>query len=73
MEGSYIVIRKNNQSGKLTIKKKIVLLKLINLINGYMRTPKIEALHRLIDYFNLNKYLNLIIYEVDKSNILNKS
>jgi hypothetical protein len=73
MEGSYIVIRKNNQSGKLTIKKKIVLLKLINLINGYMRTPKIEALHRLIDYFNLNKYLNLIKYEVDKSNILNKS
>jgi len=23
-----------------------------NLINGYMRTPKIEALHRLIDWLN---------------------
>jgi hypothetical protein len=24
-------------------------LKIINLINGYMRTPKIEALHRAIN------------------------
>jgi LAGLIDADG DNA endonuclease family protein len=49
LEGGYIVLRKNNKSGRLIIKKKSVLLKLINLINGYMRTPKIEALHRLID------------------------
>jgi DNA-binding transcriptional regulator WhiA len=25
------------------------IIKIINLINGYMRTPKIEALHRLIN------------------------
>ncbi len=31
-------------------KKKDVLI-LINLINGYMRTPKIEALHRAINWF----------------------
>jgi LAGLIDADG endonuclease len=49
LEGGYIVLRINNKSGRLIIKKKSVLLKLINLINGYMRTPKNEALHRLID------------------------
>jgi hypothetical protein len=27
-------------------------LKLINIINGYMRTPKIEALHRAINWYN---------------------
>jgi hypothetical protein len=26
--------------------------KIINIINGYMRTPKIEALHRAINWFN---------------------
>lgn len=52
LEGGYISIRPNNKSGRLFIKKKVILLKLINLINGYMRTPKIEALHRIIQWFN---------------------
>jgi hypothetical protein len=52
LEGGYITIRPNNKSGRLFIKKKVILLKLINLINGYMRTPKIEALHRIIQWFN---------------------
>jgi hypothetical protein len=33
------------------IQKKEDVLILINLINGYMRTPKIEALHRAINWF----------------------
>lgn len=33
----------------LIIKKKSSVLKIINLINGSMRTPKIEALHRMIN------------------------
>lgn len=41
-------------SGRLMIRKRAILLKVINLINGKMRTPKIEALHRLINWFNLN-------------------
>lgn len=71
--GGYIGIRPNNQSGRLTIKKKIVLLKLVNLINGYMRTPKNEALHRLIDYLNKKRYLKLIKHEIHKSEILGNS
>ena len=34
------------------IQKKEDVLKIVNLINGYMRTPKIEALHRAIIWFN---------------------
>lgn len=53
--GGFITIRPNGLSGRLTIRKQSILLKLVNLINGYMRTPKIEALHRLINWFNFKK------------------
>jgi hypothetical protein len=43
----------------LQILAKEEVLKIINLINGYMRTPKIEALHRAINWIN----------EKDKSSI----
>jgi hypothetical protein len=36
----------------LQILAKEEVLKVINLINGYMRTPKIEALHRSINWIN---------------------
>lgn len=36
----------------LQILAKDEVLKIINLINGYMRTPKIEALHRAINWIN---------------------
>jgi hypothetical protein len=67
--GGYILIRKNNKSGRLFIKKKTVLLKLINLINGYMRTPKIEALYRLIDWFNNENNYTIKKEELDISDL----
>lgn len=54
LKGGYISIRPNGESGRLTIKKRDILINLVNLINGHFRTPKIEALHRLIE--NLNQY-----------------
>lgn len=54
LKGGYITIRPNGQSGRLTIKKRDILINLVNFINGHFRTPKIEALHRLIE--NLNQY-----------------
>jgi hypothetical protein len=54
LKGGYVTIRPNGQSGRLTIKKRDILINLVKLINGHFRTPKIEALHRLIE--NLNKY-----------------
>jgi hypothetical protein len=42
------------------------IINLINLINGYFRTPKIEALHRAID--NLNMYRNAKINKLPLDN-----
>lgn len=42
---------------------------IINFINGYMRTPKIEALHRAILWFNNHLNLNLNFLEKDDSPI----
>lgn len=53
--GGYINIRSNGLSARFIVKKQDILLKLVNLINGHMRTPKIEALHRLITWINLNR------------------
>ena len=57
----------------LIIKKKSSVLKIINLINGSMRTPKIEALHRMINWFNLNGNTKLKPLGLDISPILSNS
>ncbi len=46
---------------------------MINLINSYFRTPKLEALHRLIDLLNDKKNFNLIKYKLDLSPINSNS
>jgi hypothetical protein len=48
-----VVYSKENAGHVLwQIQKKEDVIKIINIINGYMRTPKIEALHRAIIWFN---------------------
>jgi hypothetical protein len=44
-------------------------LKLINLINGHMRTPKIEALHRAIRWINENDHCSIDCLDLDLSPI----
>uniref|UniRef100_UPI001D01224E hypothetical protein n=1 Tax=Coccidioides immitis TaxID=5501 RepID=UPI001D01224E len=44
-------------------------LKIINLINGYMRTPKIEALHRAIKWINENDNSSIPLLGLDTSSI----
>jgi hypothetical protein len=39
---------------RLCIRNKSGIIDIVNLINGYFRTPKITALHRLIDWINDN-------------------
>lgn len=47
------VYNKNNAGCVIWhIQKTEDVIKIINIINGYMRTPKIEALHRAINWFN---------------------
>jgi hypothetical protein len=44
-------------------------IKIINIINGYMRTPKIEALHRAIDWLNNFSNCNINCLNLDQSPI----
>lgn len=46
------VIKKTGGYVILQILAKDEMLKIVNLINGFMRTPKIEALHRAITWIN---------------------
>lgn len=49
------------------------LLDLINIINGYFRTPKIKALHRLIDYLNIRFNYNMIKKDLDNSRLVDNA
>jgi len=63
---------KNNYC-KLLIKSKPSVLRVIYLINGYMRTPKIEALHRMIQWYNFKYNYNINLLCLDKSPLNNNS
>ena len=54
---------------KLTIKKRDEVLLVICLINGKMRTPKIEALHRLIIWYNSHYDGQIPLLPLDNSPI----
>jgi LAGLIDADG endonuclease/NADH-Ubiquinone oxidoreductase (complex I), chain 5 N-terminus/Proton-conducting membrane transporter len=51
----------------LQVLAKEEVLKIINLINGYMRTPKIEALHRAINWINEKDNTNILLLGLDLS------
>ena len=51
----------------LTINKLEGIILIINLINGYMRTPKIYSLHKLIDWVNNKSNLNISKKELNTS------
>ena len=53
----------------LTINNFEGLILIANLINGYMRTPKINALYKLIDWLNIRFDLNIEKKDKDISNI----
>jgi hypothetical protein len=63
--GGKLFIRANGKSCRITFKKSYLLLKAVQLINGYMRTPKIEALHRLITRFNSKHNTNIPLLGID--------
>ena len=61
---------KGNNSYLLQINSFEGVLKLVNLLNGNMRTSKIHCLYRLIDWLNYkNNELNLIKKQLDSSPI----
>ena len=71
--GGFIVKRKTN-SVELRFSHKQTLCQIIELINGKFRTPKIEALHRLIHWLNeYNKFERLDLLSLDNSNLLSNA
>ena len=68
----YIVRRKSN-SIELRFSSKKTLCKIINLINGKFRTPKIEQLFKLIDWMNKNHCMSIQKLPINDSPILNDS
>lgn len=71
--GGYIFIRANGKSGQLRIKDKITLLESTDSINGRMRTPKIEALHRLITWFNIKYKMTIPLLGLDSTHLKESS
>lgn len=63
--GGFIQYR-NGTSCHLHIKG-VHMLSLITLINGYFRTPKIEALYRLIVWYNKYYGASIPLYPLDTS------
>ncbi len=68
------------QSGKVISKPnvghvlwQIEVIKIINLINGHMRTPKIEALHRAICWINEKDNSSIDCLDLDLSPIESNS
>jgi hypothetical protein len=65
--GGSICFNKNKTYCLLTINKLEEVIFIINNINGYFRTPKIEALKRLINFLNINYNQNIVTKELDNS------
>jgi len=57
----------------LTINNYSGILQVVSLINGYMRTPKIFALYKLIDWLNERLNIHLDKKEIDSSSINSNS
>lgn len=53
--------RKGANAYVLTFNSKESIMLIVSLINGNMRTPKIKALHDLIDWMEVSEYSNTII------------
>uniref|UniRef100_UPI0021821A27 LAGLIDADG endonuclease n=1 Tax=Gongronella sp. w5 TaxID=483437 RepID=UPI0021821A27 len=63
-KGNYYLFEIQNYDGLLTV---------VNLINGKFRTPKIEALNRLINWLNTQKNSSIEYSKLDTSNLNNNS
>lgn len=64
-----VVLNKGNTYVEWVINKQAELLLVCELINGYFRTPKIEALHRLINRFNFKYHTAMELKGLDQCDI----
>ena len=72
--GKGSIVKRKGNSIELRFSSKKTLCKIINLINGKFKTPKIEQLYKLIDWMNKNHYpLDIKKLPLNDSPILNDS
>lgn len=62
-------MRKDSRGGDIRIGTVEGVIKVINIINGYMRTPKIDSLHAAIDFINDQRGLKIRKKALDKSSL----
>lgn len=71
--GGSIRFKKENHAYVLTLASIADLTNVINLINGYLRGPKLEHFKALINWLNKHKNTNFYCKDKDTSNLLNNS
>lgn len=70
--GGFLTHRKKEHAIRWTVVSKKDLRYVLNLMNGFLRSPKKHQFNKLIDYVNsFSKDSILLKYEVDRSNLLN--
>jgi hypothetical protein len=65
--GARIRIKQENNACDLLIGNHKNLIRFVELVNGYLRTPKIYKFNQLIDYLNCKYNLHFYKYEIDSS------
>lgn len=68
--GGVIRHKVNEHAYVLTISSKDGLLSVINLLSGYLRTPKIHRFNQMISWMNAKHNTDIVLTKVDTSNIL---
>ena len=68
--GSLIHVKGSN-ANNLIINDNKSIVRLTNLLNGQMRTPKIHSLYKLIDWLNNKNSLNMIKYPINSEPLSN--
>lgn len=73
IESGFIRYRPKDNACVLVVSPVVGLKKIVKLINGELKTPKIYQLHNLIDWLNKNHNTNISKLPLNKDNVENSS
>lgn len=71
--GSGYIVKRKGKSIELRFSAKASIYKIINLINGKFKTPKIDQLYKLIDWINKNHSTNIKKLPLNQEQLENNS
>lgn len=64
---------RDNNAYVLTITNIQDLTRIITLMNGYLRTPKVHQFNKMIQWLNQNSDMSFVSLQVDKSPMLSNA